>query len=77
MSKLQCELQIQNEDFLWFDKQDTDNKISRCQEQWNLFMWLYVNNLYVIAFEFGKNADFGEYDFKYYESEWEFWHCNY
>ena len=33
--------------------------------------------LYDVAFEFGKNADFGEYDFKYYEREWEVWHCNY
>jgi len=77
MSKLQCELQIQNEDFLWFDKQDTDEKISRCQEQWNLFILFYVNDLYDVAFEFGKNADFGEYDFKYHDSEWETWHCNY
>ena len=76
MSKLQCDNLIQNEDFLWFDKQDTDNKISRCQEQWNLFLWLYVNDLYDVAFEFGKNADFGEYD-KYYNDEWEFWHCSY
>ena len=77
MSKLQCQLQIQNEDFLWFDKQDTDQKISRVEEQWNLFMWIFLNHCYSVAFEFGKNADFGEYDFKYYEHEWEVWYCNY
>lgn len=77
MSKLQCQLQIQNEDFLWFDKQDTDQKISRVEEQWNLFMWFYVNNSYVVALDFAITSDSGEYDFKYQDSEWEVWHCNF
>lgn len=72
-----CEFLLQSEDFLWFDKQDTDQKIFRCQEQWFLFTWIYVNDLYTIALDFANSADFGEFDHKYFDSEWEVWHCNY
>jgi hypothetical protein len=77
MSKTNCHQLINDEDFLWFDKQDIDEKINRCQEQYYLFSWLVGNEFYEIGYEFGKKADFGEYDFKYYESEWEDFHCNY
>lgn len=75
--KNQCLRLINDEDFLWFDKQDIDVKINRCVEQYYLFSWLVGNELYSIGFEFGKEADFGEHDFKYYDSEWEVWHCDF
>ncbi len=75
MSKFKCDNLIANEDWLWCDKQDTDEKISRIQEQSFLFSYLYANDLFDLAYDFGILADLSEYDFKY--REWEVWHCNF
>lgn len=68
---------LANDDWLWCDKQDTDEKIFRIQEQKNLFSHLYMYDLFDLAYDFGILADWSEYDFKYRKNEWEVWHCNY
>ena len=76
-AKNYCQKLIELDDFLSCDKEDTDNTIQRCQEQWIIFNWLFVKECYILAKNFAKLADFGEYDYKYYDGEWELWHCNY
>ena len=77
MSKFKCDTLLANEDWLWCDKQDTDEKIFRIQEQKNLFSHLYTFDLFDLAYDFGILADWSEYDFKYRKNEWEVWYCNY
>lgn len=77
MSKLFCDELILSDHFLSYDHEDSDSWISRCNEQWNLFTYLYSVNQFELAFQFGSNAQIGEFDQKYYLSEWEVWHCEF
>lgn len=58
------------------DLQDSDNIIDWCVEEWNLFCWLYENDLFEIAYNYvTQNNEWKYYSFR--SDNWEIIHCNF
>ncbi len=58
------------------DRQDTDDIIAFCMEEWNLFCYLYEKDLFEYAWNYvNQNNEWKYYTFK--SDNWEIIHCNF